>query len=146
MVQTSAWAGCKAGYETSARGLMRVQTVSAMKKPVTFRIRTHAQFERYKQAQGSAMIFAVPIQWLRLTLSFVQTCVTCVAGYLKARGASREEIGTRPTRLTCSRRACFSLCTAVSPLKQSISLLEGRRRRLYTSKAYLRARTNPRAR
>ena len=105
-----------------------------------FRIRTHAQFERYKQAQGSAMIFAVPIQWLRL--SFVQTCV---AGYLKARAASREEIGTRTTRLTCSRRACFSPCTAVSPLKQSISLFEGRRR-LYTSKAYLRARTKPPAR
>ena len=90
---------------------MRVWTVSATKKPVAFRIRTHAQFERYKQAQGSAMIFAVPIQWLRL--SFVQTCV---AGYLKARAASREEIGTRTTRLTCSRRACFRLCTAVSPL------------------------------
>ena len=57
------------------------------------------------------MTFAVPIQ--RLRLSFVQTCV---AGYLKARAASREEIGTRTTRLTCSRRACFRLCTAVSPL------------------------------
>ena len=27
-----------------------------------------------------------------------------------------KEIGTRTTRLTCSRRACFSLCPAVSPL------------------------------
>ena len=33
--------------------------MSATKKPVAFRIRTHAQFERYKQAQGSAMIFAL---------------------------------------------------------------------------------------
>ena len=67
---------------------MRVWTVSATKKPVAFRIRTHAQFERYKQAQGSAMIFGVPIQWLRL--NFVQTCV---AGYLKARAASRRRLG-----------------------------------------------------
>ena len=62
---------------------------------------------------------------------------TCVAGDLKARAASREEIGARTTSLTLrSLRACFSLFTAVSPLKQNISLFEGRAR-----KAYLRART-----
>lgn len=92
----------------------------ATKQPVAFRIRTHAQFERCKQARGSAMTFAVPIQWLRL--SFVQTCV---AGYLKARAASQEEIGTRTTRLTCVHVELILACVQLFLPSNKLSLCLG---------------------
>ena len=122
----------KKGGETGARGYACVDCVRD-ETDGRFPQRTaHAQFERYKQAQGSAMIFAV--QYPVVEMKFC------------ARAASREEIGTRTTRLTCVHVELVLACVQLFfRLKQNISLFEGRRR-LYTSKAYLRARTKPPAR